>query len=1612
MEVAKIQNDNAIDLAKIVTEGGKILNDKEIDTVELFNFDVYSSALKDIISSKATSTPLTIGIFGDWGTGKTSLMRSIEKKLEEDGTHLFSWDYVPGVDGEEFRKYLIAKHHTLWAKKPEFRKSKDGKTIHINKGKKSAKITIDEEAGKATLKIRDVRRFGDYIELFPTFFVNRIPSLFEEKLRQYQEASYNQPYDLTAKTDWINWADIPGNDDEKLLKYLKDDLGISWVENADISKPDDDKTIRIVKAKKLAKVTIDEAKGKATVVSDDITYNLKVEKKYQFSWNDIPIKDDEKLKEYFRDVHHITWAKGEGVEVREYDDKTIHIVKDENSAKIAINEGEGKVRLEFSESETRDIPYLFSWDDIPRNDDEKEKLREYLRKYIKISWAENAEIYKSKDSKTIHINKGKKSAKITINEGDEKATLQVSGRTYNLIVKKKYLFSWNDIPGADKDKLTAYLAHDHAIDWAKDAEIYKSKDSKTIHIEKGENSAEITINEEAGEATLQVSGRTYNLIVKKKYLFRWDDIPRNDNEKKIRECLVEVLGIDWAKDVDIPKPVGKTIRIAKGENSAEITIGEPTIKVGTVRTHNLTVETEDDKLNIYEKNIGRLNIYDTLSGEGVLKVKCIWFNAWEQSFGPGNLSAAPSLLYHIHKEFGGETTNSKKIKEWGRILGEIAADGILRKFAGGMTVDEVIDRFKTTTASRAKLFTKFQETIDDYLGVTGYERVVVFIDDLDRCLPENAVDILETIKLFLGTKKCIFVLGVDRGVLVKSIDVRYKDFAMKSDGDKSLISGDKYLEKIIQLTFQLPPLRTEDIKGYITKLGMPKFYKPYIEMISKGIGQNPRRLKRFLNDIELQRTLVKTIIEDEAEIEFFEALLIEWGIINSYYKSNIRDILRDTPGLLAKMHEYVKRGDVPLFNWDAIPKKDEECEKLRTYLREDIDIDWAENAEIYKSKDSKTIRIGKGENSAEMTIDEGGKKVTVHSKGGRIHEIGFGEAEEMEDHELNRDVFIVISDDLKNFKKNNSEVWDKDLKKLITEFLKDNKLPTTDDVDRVIHLSQATESRAPEEIEAPKHHVEESETEESRAPEEREDEKAMASIELQRTLAKSIPNIKTIIKDENEREFFEALLIEWGMINSYYKANIRDILRDTPGLLAKMHEYVKRGDMPLFNWGAISEDDKEDEKLRRYLMEDIDIDWAKDAKISKSEDGKTIHIDKDKKSAEITIDEGGKKATVHSEGGGIHDLEFRREIMKGEVAGGDKVNGDVFVAVSGDLKDFKENNSEVWDKDLKKRIAEFLKDNKLPKTDDVDRVIQLIKATESIEPETITEETKTEKVLTRDDVLCYIKDKKDFTRVNISNVSLKGIDFSDVDNMSKVNMSGAYLPEVMLNNVDLSGANLSGADLSGANLSGADLSGAKLAGANLRDINLSGAKLRKVADWSGADLSGADLRGAKLAGANLSDINLSGAKLRQADLSGANLSGADLSDAKLVQAKLRRAQMNNCNLKNADLRFCNIWYAQLPTADLSGADLHAADFYSANMRGAIFENTKFKNTGLASTDLSGAKFKGAEFSSSNLDNSRLDDADFVGADLDTSTIRYSLKKARWRNANFDPWVEEELRKSS
>ena len=84
------------------------------------------------------------------------------------------------------------------------------------------------------------------------------------------------------------------------------------------------------------------------------------------------------------------------------------------------------------------------------------------------------------------------------------------------ITPEEYLFSWDNVPENDSERLLRFLRVNLDIDWAGNAEISKSDDRKTIHISKDENSAEIMIDKTEEKATLKISdGRTLGLKVKR-----------------------------------------------------------------------------------------------------------------------------------------------------------------------------------------------------------------------------------------------------------------------------------------------------------------------------------------------------------------------------------------------------------------------------------------------------------------------------------------------------------------------------------------------------------------------------------------------------------------------------------------------------------------------------------------------------------------------------------------------------------------------------------------------------------------------------------------------------------------------------------------------------------------------------------------------------------------------------------------------------------------------------------------------------------------------------------------------------------------------------------------
>ena len=94
---------------------------------------------------------------------------------------------------------------------------------------------------------------------------------------------------------------------------------------------------------------------------------------------------------------------------------------------------------------------------------------------------------------------------------------------------------------------------------------------------------------------------------------------------------------------------------------------------------------------------------------------------------------------------------------------------------------------------------------------------VVFVDDLDRCLPEKAVEMLELIKTMFNVESFAFVLALDDEVIERGIGHRYQAYHLAGKKPEMPITGFEYLEKIIHLPFRLPALTRGQAAAFVRK---------------------------------------------------------------------------------------------------------------------------------------------------------------------------------------------------------------------------------------------------------------------------------------------------------------------------------------------------------------------------------------------------------------------------------------------------------------------------------------------------------------------------------------------------------------------------------------------------------------------------------------------------------------------------------------------------------------------------------------------------------------------------------------------------------------------------
>jgi len=144
-----------------------------------------------------------------------------------------------------------------------------------------------------------------------------------------------------------------------------------------------------------------------------------------------------------------------------------------------------------------------------------------------------------------------------------------------------------------------------------------------------------------------------------------------------------------------------------------------------------------------------------------------------------------------------------------------------------------------------KIRNDFGSIVNTIIKNSQKKKLVIFIDELDRCNPENAVRLLESIKNYFDVTGCIFVILVDDEVLTSYINKKYKN---------TKINGQLYLEKIINTKFRVPFITPEKVIKIFNNFKEYNFFGQDPDKLDLGLfprALNPRKISKIYEKIKL-----------------------------------------------------------------------------------------------------------------------------------------------------------------------------------------------------------------------------------------------------------------------------------------------------------------------------------------------------------------------------------------------------------------------------------------------------------------------------------------------------------------------------------------------------------------------------------------------------------------------------------------------------------------------------------------------------------------------------------------------------------------------------------------
>jgi hypothetical protein len=256
-----------------------------------------------------------------------------------------------------------------------------------------------------------------------------------------------------------------------------------------------------------------------------------------------------------------------------------------------------------------------------------------------------------------------------------------------------------------------------------------------------------------------------------------------------------------------------------------------------------------------------------------------WVNTWEYSMFKEAHEITPAVLRGLLENLIGHCKDNNywpDEKSWQekkekftsalKIVGSFAARVAISK-ATGESVDINLDNPRSLISEIAEIKNEIRDIAKIIVDSpqNPSQKIVFFVDDLDRIEPGTAVEILEALKNIFDIDNCVFILAIDYDVVIKGLE---KKFGKKTPENEREFRS--FFDKIIQVPFSMPTgaYKIENLlKSKFDDLGIQlneTDYNDYINIVKLTVGYIPRSIKRYINSFSLLKNIR---LEDDGYVE-------------------------------------------------------------------------------------------------------------------------------------------------------------------------------------------------------------------------------------------------------------------------------------------------------------------------------------------------------------------------------------------------------------------------------------------------------------------------------------------------------------------------------------------------------------------------------------------------------------------------------------------------------------------------------------------------------------------------------------------------------------------------